>query len=63
MEKKVAAVTVIKGNEATGEVKWHPGHYAFVQFSELREEHIYKKFRGVQKTYAWRDARTGKGPL
>jgi hypothetical protein len=39
---------------STREVKWHPGHYAFVQFSTLREEHIYKNFRGVQKAYTWR---------
>ena len=38
----------------TGEFKWHPGHYAFLQFRDLREEHIYKNFRGIQKTYAWR---------
>jgi hypothetical protein len=36
------------------EVKWHPGHYAFVQFRDVGEEHIYKNFRGIQKTYAWR---------
>ena len=36
------------------EFKWHPGHYAFVQFSALHEEHIYKNFRGIQKTYTWR---------
>ena len=35
-------------------VKWHPGHYAFVQSGALREEHMYKSFRGIQKTYAWR---------
>ncbi|MDR3403104.1 MAG: hypothetical protein P4L99_11460 [Chthoniobacter sp.] len=34
--------------------KWHPGHYAFVQSSPLGEEHIYKNFRGIQKTYTWR---------
>jgi hypothetical protein len=37
------------------ELKWHPGHYAFVQFSALREEHIYANFRGIQKTYTWRE--------
>jgi len=38
----------------SSEVKWHPGHYAFVQFSTLREEHLYKHFQGIQKTYTWR---------
>ena len=36
-------------------VKWHPGHYAFVQFGPIDETHLYKEFRGVQKTYRWRD--------
>ena len=35
-------------------VKWHPGHYAFVQFSQIDESHLYKNFRGIQKTYSWR---------
>jgi hypothetical protein len=39
---------------ATGDLKWHPGHYAFVQSSPLREAHIYENFRGIQKTYTWR---------
>ena len=41
-------------SDTAAEVKWHPGHYLFVQFSELREEHIHKVFRGIQKTYSWR---------
>jgi hypothetical protein len=36
------------------DVKWHPGHYAFVQSAPLGEEHIYKNFRGIQKMYMWR---------
>ena len=36
------------------EMKWHPGHYAFVQFGKLDESHLYEHFRGIQKTYAWR---------
>ncbi|EDY18360.1 hypothetical protein CfE428DRAFT_4144 [Chthoniobacter flavus Ellin428] len=35
-------------------VKWHPGHYAFVQSSPLGEEQIYKNFRGIEKMYTWR---------
>jgi hypothetical protein len=35
--------------------KWHPGHYAFVQSAALDERHIWTEFRGVQKTYTWRD--------
>ena len=42
-------------------LKWHPGHYAFVQFSALREEHIYRNFRGIQKTYTWRALEPEKG--
>jgi hypothetical protein len=34
--------------------KWHPGHYAFVQFSKLDESLVFKNFRGIQKTYSWR---------
>lgn len=34
--------------------KWHPGHYAFVQFSRLDETLVFKNFRGIQKTYSWR---------
>jgi|GEM_PF-628360 len=40
---------------SNSEVKWHPGHYAFVQFAALDERHFYKEFRGVQKTYSWRE--------
>ena len=36
-------------------LKWHPGHYAFVQFSALREDQLYPHFRGIQKTYTWRE--------
>jgi hypothetical protein len=39
---------------APGEVKWHPGHYAFVQSSQLNESHFYKHFQGIQKCYNWR---------
>ncbi len=38
---------------ASAEVKWHPGHYAFVQFEALSERDLYKGFRGIQKTYSW----------
>ena len=34
-------------------VKWHPGHYVFVQFGAIDDQHVYKEFRGVQKTYRW----------
>lgn len=37
-----------------GVVKWHPGHYVFVQSSALNESHLYKNFQGVQKCYNWR---------
>ena len=42
-------------------VKWHPGHYAFVQSSALDERHLYKKFLGIQKTYSWRALEPEKG--
>ena len=48
-EKNVAATI------STNEVKWHPGHYAFVQFSPLDERHLYPGFRGIQKAYSWRE--------
>ena len=35
-------------------MKWHPGHYAFVQFNALDERQLYQGFRGIQKTYSWR---------
>lgn len=38
---------------ASNTVKWHPGHYAFVQSSALDERDLYPGFRGVQKTYTW----------
>ena len=38
---------------AGGEPKWHPGHYAFVQYSTLNETYIYRHFQGVQKMYNW----------
>jgi hypothetical protein len=37
----------------SGRVKWHPGHYAFVQSSVLDEGHLYEHFRGIQKCYNW----------
>ena len=37
-----------------GEMKWHPGHYAFVQSSPLDESYLYKNFQGIQKAYNWR---------
>ena len=39
---------------AAGDVKWHPGHYAFVQSSAVNESHLYKHFLGIQKSYDWR---------
>src|SRR5258706_14402482 len=42
-------------------VKWHPGHYAIVQFGEIDERHLYQSFRGVQKTYSWRTLEPEKG--
>ncbi len=53
-----AKSTTVAGNAAAApspaDVKWHPGHYAFVQFSELGQRHLYKEFKGIQKTYSWR---------
>jgi hypothetical protein len=46
---------------AAKDVKWHPGHYAFVQSAPLGEEHIYKNFRGIQKMYTWRSLEPEKG--
>lgn len=42
------------GAPSATEFKWHPGHYAFVQFSALDERHLYPGFRGIQKAYSWR---------
>ena len=36
------------------EAKWHPGHYAFIQFKALDERDFYEGFRGIQKGYTWR---------
>jgi len=35
-------------------VKWHPGHYAFVQSSPLNENLLFPHFQGIQKCYNWR---------
>ena len=42
------------GSSGAEGVKWHPGHYAFVQSSPLNERHLYKHFQGIQKLYSWR---------
>ena len=42
------------GTPAVEGVKWHPGHYAFVQSSALDESQLYKHFQGVEKCYNWR---------
>lgn len=47
-------------SSAAGGVKWHPGHYAFVQSSPLNESHLYKHFQGIQKSYNWRALETEK---
>jgi hypothetical protein len=39
---------------AAGDIKWHPGHYAFVQSNPLNETYLYKHFQGIQKCYDWR---------
>ena len=58
-QKRLATETANRqeglANPTAVEVKWHPGHYAFVQASALREEHLYKNFRGIQKAYTWRE--------
>ena len=51
----LAAVSAVPGGTTNAEgVKWHPGHYAFVQSSPLNESHLYKHFQGVEKCYSWR---------
>lgn len=45
------------GEEKTGTtngVKWHPGHYVFVQANAITERQLYPHFLGVQKFYNWR---------
>jgi hypothetical protein len=49
-----AAAMSTTAPSVTGDVKWHPGHYAFVQSSQLNESFLYKHFQGVQKSYDWR---------
>jgi hypothetical protein len=49
--RKAEANVAVK--PAVSTTKWHPGHYAFVQFAPLDESLIYKGFRGIQKTYSW----------
>jgi len=49
-----AAAGQIAAASAAESVKWHPGHYAFVQSSPLNESHLYKHFQGIQKFYNWR---------
>jgi len=51
----LAAVSALPGGTTNAEgVKWHPGHYAFVQSSPLNESHLYKHFQGIEKCYNWR---------
>jgi hypothetical protein len=47
---RIAAATT-----SATEFKWHPGHYALVQFDKIDERHLYNNFRGIQKTYSWRE--------
>lgn len=53
-----ATAGVVAGQPAAaltaGSVKWHPGHYAFVQSSPLDERCLYDHFQGIQKLYTWR---------
>lgn len=35
-------------------LKWHPGHYIFINQSPLGPQHILEHFRGVQKCYSWK---------
>lgn len=49
-----AAAVATTAPAAAGNVKWHPGHYAFVQGSPLNESRLYQHFQGVQKSYDWR---------
>jgi hypothetical protein len=49
----VVAASIASAGQ-TDIVKWHPGHYAFVQFAALQERHVYPGFLGIQKCYTWR---------
>lgn len=43
-------------------VKWHPGHYVFVNRAPIHPgTHLSAHFRGVQKCYGWMDLEPEKG--
>lgn len=47
---------------AAAEVKWHPGHYAYIGGGKIPETIVsLPHFRGVQKAYSWRQFETGFG--
>lgn len=46
---------------ATRNVKWHPGHYIFVQSSPLGLDSLREPFLGVQKMYTWRALEPERG--
>ncbi len=47
---------------AAADVKWHPGHYAYVGGGTLTDEVLsLPHFRGVQKAYTWRQFETRPG--
>ena len=50
----MSAPSGVTGTNDNEGVKWHPGHYAFVQSSPLDESYLYKNFQGIEKCYEWR---------
>jgi hypothetical protein len=46
----------------SADVKWHPGHYVFVNNAQLTPEALtLPHFRGVQKVYTWREFEPEQG--
>lgn len=48
--------------EASAPVKWHPGHYVFIDHGTVTPEVLaWPQFRGVQKIFTWRELEPEEG--
>ena len=55
-------VATVAGAAGSTAVKWHPGHYVFIEHSPLTEAVLeLPHFRGVQKIYTWREFEPEEG--
>lgn len=41
--------------------KWHPGHYVFVGETQIRQPHLSRELRGVQRLYTWAELEPVEG--